>query len=114
MHVRQDGQLTSRISNEAVIIFVASRPPHPLTTRGATAESARQSARRASAVGVSLQTLYSVFYGRARKTARGMVPRALIDFRGWRSIRPRIGEKGRFEGFYAVTRNDAHRLIEDA
>jgi ribonuclease R len=35
-----------------------------------------------------------------------------LDFRGG-EVKARIGEKGTIEGFYAVTRNDAHRLIEE-
>jgi ribonuclease R len=62
----------------------------------------------APAVGVSLQTLYAV-YG-ALKTARDA--RGALDFRGG-EVKARIGNKGTIEGFYAVTRNDAHRLIEE-
>ncbi len=62
----------------------------------------------APAVGVSLQTLYAV-YG-ALKTARDA--RGALDFRGG-EVKARIGADGRIEGFYAVTRNDAHRLIEE-
>jgi len=62
----------------------------------------------APAVGVSLQTLYAV-YG-ALKDARDA--RGALDFRGG-EVKARIGADGRIEGFYAVTRNDAHRLIEE-
>jgi ribonuclease R len=62
----------------------------------------------APAVGVSLQTLYAV-YG-ALKEARDA--RGALDFRGG-EVKARIGTDGRIEGFYAVTRNDAHRLIEE-
>ena len=62
----------------------------------------------APAVGASLQTLYAV-YG-ALKHARDA--RGALDFRGG-EVKARIGEKGTIEGFYAVTRNDAHRLIEE-
>ena len=56
----------------------------------------------------SLQTLYAV-YG-ALKSARDA--RGALDFRGG-EVKARIGEKGTIEGFYAVMRNDAHRLIEE-
>src|SRR3984957_14006639 len=56
----------------------------------------------------SLQTLYAV-YG-ALKAARDA--RGALDFRGG-EVKARIGEQGTIEGFYAVTRNDAHRLIEE-
>ena len=56
----------------------------------------------------SLKTLYAV-YG-ALKTARDA--RGALDFRGG-EVKARIGDKGTIEGFYAVTRNDAHRLIEE-
>jgi ribonuclease R len=56
----------------------------------------------------SLKTLYTV-YG-ALKKARDA--RGALDFRGG-EVKARIGADGRIEGFYAVTRNDAHRLIEE-
>ncbi len=56
----------------------------------------------------SLQMLYEV-YG-ALKTARDA--RGALDFRGG-EVKARIGAKGTIEGFYAVQRNDAHRLIEE-
>src|SRR6202021_3691096 len=46
----------------------------------------------------------------AREHAR--VSRGAVGFRGG-EVKARIGEKGTSEGFYAVTRNDAHRLIEE-
>src|ERR1700736_6169863 len=62
----------------------------------------------APAVGVSLQTLYDV-YG-ALKTARDA--RGALDFRGG-EVKARIGDAGTIDGFHAVMRNDAHRLIEE-
>jgi ribonuclease R len=60
------------------------------------------------AVRASLETLYAV-YG-ALKDARDA--RGALDFRGG-EVKARIGDDGRIQGFYAVTRNDAHRLIEE-
>jgi ribonuclease R len=60
------------------------------------------------AVRTSLQTLHAV-YG-ALKHARDA--RGALDFRGG-EVKARIGDDGKIEGFYAVTRNDAHRLIEE-
>src|SRR5882724_9370906 len=60
------------------------------------------------AVRTSLQALYAV-YG-ALKAARDA--RGALDFRGG-EVKARIGSDGRIGGFYAVTRNDAHRLIEE-
>jgi ribonuclease R len=60
------------------------------------------------AVCTSLQSLYAV-YG-ALKEARDA--RGALDFRGG-EVKARIGDDGKIEGFYAVTRNDAHRLIEE-
>ena len=59
-------------------------------------------------VRASLRELYTV-YGelKAARDARGA-----LDFRGG-EVKARIGENGRIDGFYAVTRNDAHRLIEE-
>ena len=59
-------------------------------------------------VRASLQELHAA-YG-ALKTAREA--RGALDFRGG-EVKARIGEDGRIEGFYAVMRNDAHRLIEE-
>ena len=59
-------------------------------------------------VRASLRELYAV-YG-ALKTARDA--RGALDFRGG-EVKARIGGNGQIEGFYAVVRNDAHRLIEE-
>lgn len=56
----------------------------------------------------SLTTLYAVYH--ALKAARDV--RGALDFRGG-EVKARIGGDGRIEGFYAVPRNDAHRLIEE-
>ena len=56
----------------------------------------------------SLNSLHAV-YG-ALKKARDA--RGALDFRGG-EVKARIGDNGTIEGFYAVTRNDAHRLIEE-
>ena len=60
------------------------------------------------AVCASLLELHAV-YG-ALKSARDA--RGALDFRGG-EVKARIGDDGKIEGFYAVTRNDAHRLIEE-
>jgi ribonuclease R len=59
-------------------------------------------------VRASLQNLYAV-YG-ALKSAREA--RGALDFRAG-EVKARIGGDGKIEGFYAVVRNDAHRLIEE-
>jgi ribonuclease R len=69
---------------------------------------ARGSADLTAPVCASLQTLYAV-YG-ALKSARDA--RGALDFRGG-EVKARIGANGTIEGFYAVMRNDAHRLIEE-
>jgi ribonuclease R len=71
-------------------------------------ENPRAANDLAPAVRTSLDTLYAV-YG-ALKAARDA--RGALDFRGG-EVKARIGEDGKIEGFYAVTRNDAHRLIEE-
>jgi ribonuclease R len=60
------------------------------------------------AVRSSLESLYAV-YG-ALKKARDA--RGALDFRGGET-KARIGSDGRIEGFHAVVRNDAHRMIEE-
>jgi ribonuclease R len=59
-------------------------------------------------VRTSLQNLHAV-YG-VLKIARDA--RGALDFRGG-EVKARIGDDGKIEGFYAVTRNDAHRMIEE-
>ena len=60
------------------------------------------------AVRASLEQLYAVYGAlRSAREARGA-----LDFRGG-EVKARIGEDGKIEGFYAVMRNDAHRLIEE-
>ncbi len=60
------------------------------------------------AVRASLDTLYAVY--NALKAARDA--RGALDFRGGET-KARIGADGKIEGFFAVVRNDAHRLIEE-
>jgi ribonuclease R len=52
-----------------------------------------------------LQAVYDVL--KVARDARGA-----LDFRG-SEVKARIGDDGKIEGFYAVARNDAHRLIEE-
>jgi ribonuclease R len=59
-------------------------------------------------VRASLETLYEV-YG-ALQSAREA--RGALDFRGG-EVKAKIGPDGRIEGFHALARNDAHRLIEE-
>src|ERR1700733_2498994 len=106
MHVSKTGKLSKSRFYEAVIISHAR-----LTYDQAWSylQDPKKHARDvAPAVGTSLQTLNAV-YG-ALKHARDA--RGALDFRGG-EVKARIGEKGTIEGFYAVTRNDAHRLIEE-
>jgi ribonuclease R len=106
MHVSKTGKLSKSRFYEAVIISHAR-----LTYDQAWSylqNPKKHAADVAPAVGSSLQTLYAV-YG-ALKHARDA--RGALDFRGG-EVKARIGAKGTIEGFYAVTRNDAHRLIEE-
>jgi ribonuclease R len=59
-------------------------------------------------VRASLQALYAI-YGALKKSRDA---RGALDFRGGET-KARIGDDGKIEGFYAVMRNDAHRLIEE-
>jgi len=106
VHVSKAGKLSKSRFYEAVIISHAR-----LTYDQAWSylqNPKKHAADVAPAVGTSLQTLYAV-YG-ALKGARDA--RGALDFRGG-EVKARIGETGTIEGFYAVTRNDAHRLIEE-
>jgi ribonuclease R len=106
MHVSKTGNLSKSRFYEAVIIS------HARLTYDQAWSYLQNPKKHAvdvtAAVGASLQTLYAV-YG-ALKHARDA--RGALDFRGG-EVKARIGEKGTIEGFYAVTRNDAHRLIEE-
>jgi ribonuclease R len=107
MHVGKTGKLGKTRFYEAVIHSHAR-----LTYDEAWAclenPRSRTADHLAPAVRTSLQALYAV-YG-ALKAARDA--RGALDFRGG-EVKARIGNDGRIEGFYAVTRNDAHRLIEE-
>jgi ribonuclease R len=106
MHVSKSGRLSKSRFYEAVIISHAR-----LTYDQAWSylqNPVKHAADVAPAVGTSLGTLYAV-YG-ALKAARDA--RGALDFRGG-EVKARIGKNGTIEGFYAVTRNDAHRLIEE-
>jgi ribonuclease R len=106
MHVSKAGKLSKSRFYEAVIISHAR-----LTYDQAWSylqNPQKHAGDVAPAVGTSLQTLYAVY--EALKTARDA--RGALDFRGG-EVKARISEQGTIEGFYAVTRNDAHRLIEE-
>jgi ribonuclease R len=106
MHVSKAGKQSKSRFYEALIISHAR-----LTYSQAWSylqNPKKHAADVAPAVGTSLQTLYAV-YG-ALKRARDA--RGALDFRGG-EVKARIGANGTIEGFYAVTRNDAHRLIEE-
>src|SRR5580698_10075461 len=106
MHVSKAGKLSKSRFYEAVII---SHARLTYTQAWSYLENPKKHAGDvAAAVGTSLQTLHAV-YG-ALKHARDA--RGALDFRGG-EVKARIGAKGTIEGFYAVTRNDAHRLIEE-
>ncbi len=79
---------------------------------GSAAHDGRHGAARSAhltpAIRTSLENVYAVF--EALKLARDA--RGALDFRGGET-KARIGSNGTIEGFYAVMRNDAHRLIEE-
>jgi len=59
-------------------------------------------------VRASLDNLYAV-YGVLKKARDA---RGALDFRGG-EVKARIGDRGTIDGFVAVMRNDAHRMIEE-
>jgi ribonuclease R len=113
MRVSKSGKLSKTRFYEAVI-----RSHARLTYEEAwryldnlkTGENPKTGATEAmtSAVRDSLKNLYAVY--NALKVARDA--RGALDFRGG-EVKARIGDDGRIDGFYSVTRNDAHRLIEE-
>jgi ribonuclease R len=106
MHVSKHGKLSKSRFYEAVIISHARLTYDQAWSYLQNPQGHAKDV--APAVGTSLQTLYAV-YG-ALKEARDA--RGALDFRGGET-KARIGENGTIEGFYAVMRNDAHRLIEE-
>jgi ribonuclease R len=66
------------------------------------------SAELAPDVRASLDSLFAIYA--VLKKARDA--RGALDFRGGET-KARIGDNGKIEGFYAVMRNDAHRMIEE-
>ena len=105
MHVTKSGHVTKTRFYEAVI-----RSHARLTYDAAWRflQDPDQGDALQAPVRDSLQMLHAVYH--ALKSARDA--RGALDFRGG-EVKARIGEDGRIEGFYAVTRNDAHRLIEE-
>ena len=87
-----------------------ARPPHLHASVALSRASRHHRTIRTltEPVRASLRELYTV-YG-ALKAARDA--RGALDFRGG-EVKARIGDDGKIEGFYAVIRNDAHRLIEE-
>jgi ribonuclease R len=112
MYVSKTGKLSKSRFYEAVIRSHArltyDRAWTYLELRDSAESKGKFPADLTPGIWESLKALYSV-YG-ALKTARDA--RGALDFRGG-EVKARIGAKGTIEGFYAVTRNDAHRLIEE-
>jgi ribonuclease R len=107
MHVSKSGKLSKSRFYEAVIRSHA-RLTYDQAWNYLQDPQARGAADLTPAIRASLETLYAV-YG-ALKIARDA--RGALDFRGG-EVKARIGKDGTIEGFFAVTRNDAHRLIEE-
>jgi ribonuclease R len=112
MHVSKTGKLSKSRFYEAVIRSHArltyDRAWAYLESRDPKESKANVPADLTPSICDSLDALYAV-YG-VLKTARDA--RGALDFRGG-EVKARIGANGTIEGFYAVTRNDAHRLIEE-
>ena len=112
MHVSKAGKLSKSRFYEAVIRSHArltyDRAWAYLESRDSKESKPKVPADLTPAICDSLDALYAV-YG-VLKTARDA--RGALDFRGG-EVKARIGANGTIEGFYAVTRNDAHRLIEE-
>jgi ribonuclease R len=112
MQVSKVGKLSKTRFYEAVIRSHArltyDRAWAYLETRDSKESKGQVPADLTPAICESLNALYAV-YG-VLKTARDA--RGALDFRGG-EVKARIGAKGTIEGFYSVTRNDAHRLIEE-
>ena len=110
MHVSKQGKLSKGQFYEAVI-----RSHERLTYDRAwrvlgppSADDHTPAPSLTPAVDDSLRTLYALF--EALKDARDA--RGALDFRGGET-KARIGAQGTIEGFVALLRNDAHKLIEE-
>jgi ribonuclease R len=95
----------ARLTYDQAWAFLGPRQEGSAAARSA---DATVGAQWSEPVRASLKDLYAV-YG-ALKSAREA--RGALDFRGGET-KARIGENGTIDGFYAVVRNDAHRLIEE-
>jgi ribonuclease R len=107
MRVSRSGKLSKTRFYEAVIRSHA-RLTYEQTWNYLENPKTGASAAMTPAVCKSLQNLHTVY--KILKAARDK--RGALDFRGG-EVKARIGDDGRIDGFYAVTRNDAHRLIEE-
>ena len=104
MHVSKQGKLGKARFYEAVI-----RSHARLTyTKAWNHLSGGPSLDLAQPIRDSLQTLHHLY--EALKKSRDA--RGALDFRGG-EVKARIGSNGTIDGFFAVERNDAHRLIEE-
>jgi ribonuclease R len=103
MHVSKQGKPSKARFYEAVI-----RSHARLTYDQAWSFLQGAASDLTPAIRDSLQSLHALYESlKAARDARGA-----LDFRGG-EVKARIGADGKIEGFYAVTRNDAHRLIEE-
>jgi len=107
MRVSRSGKLSKTRFYEAVIRSHA-RLTYDQTWNYLENPKTGASEAMTPAVCKSLQHLHTVY--NILKSARDK--RGALDFRGG-EVKAKIGDDGRIEGFYAVTRNDAHRLIEE-
>jgi ribonuclease R len=71
-------------------------------------EDQQLAAELTPAIKESLTTLYALFHS----LKRSRDGRGALDFRGG-EVKARIGAQGTIDGFFAVMRNDAHKLIEE-
>jgi len=107
MRVSRSGKLSKTRFYEAVIRSHA-RLTYDETWNYLQNPKTGASAAMTPAVCKSLQHLHTVY--NILKAARDK--RGALDFRSG-EVKARIGDDGRIDGFYSVTRNDAHRLIEE-
>jgi ribonuclease R len=104
MHISKQGKLGNARFYEAVI-----RSHARLTyTKAWEHLSGGPALDLAQPIRDSLQRLHDL-YGALKKARDG---RGAVDFRGG-EVKARIGSNGTIDGFFAVERNDAHRLIEE-
>jgi ribonuclease R len=108
MHVSKSGKLSQGRFFEAVIRSHARLTYNQAWRFLENNDDQESAAELSPKIRESLKTLYGLFHS----LKRSRDGRGALDFRGG-EVKASIGANGTIAGFFAVMRNDAHRLIEE-